>query len=188
MKVKELIKITALTVGEEETVNYLEGKAVSDLASVKKNVDLLLRCYNLIADELSCEYLPLKTMETFTPENNRIYFSAFSKPPLKILNVYNENMKKVPYKLINDYIWTQKDCVTVEYNYRLSPLGEDDEANYANGIIGPYTIAFGMASQFCLEKGRFNESEIYQEKYLLAIKSRIAQKGSLIIPARRWMG
>ena len=188
MTVKEVIKLTALMVGEDETVSYLQDEAVNDLTYAKKVTNILLRCYNLIVEELACEYFPLKKSEKISQViNGKIYFKDLEYSPIKIVGVYDENYQKVPYKLINDYISINKPCVIVEYNYRVKPLKESDEAVYANEIIGPYVLAYGMASQYCLEKGRLNESEIFQQKYIAGIKGRASEKGSLQLPQRRWI-
>ncbi len=188
MKIKELIKLTAETVGEEDTARYISGEAISEIACAKQNVELLLRCYNLIVDELACEYLPLKREEAIDAVNGKIYFSSLSLPPIRILNVYNKRGQKVPYKLVNDYIKVDEREVSVEYCHKLNFLKEEDDCPYSNGIIGPYTLAFGMASQYCLEKGRLNDSEIFQQKYLSSIRSRVAKRGNFKLPIRRWRG
>ncbi len=187
MKIKELIKLTAETVGEDEIARYINGEAISGISYAKQNVELLLRCYNLIVDELACEYLPLKREESVDAVNGKIYFSSLSLTPIRILNVYNQKGEKVPYKLVNDYIKVDEKKVTVEYCHKLNFLNEEDNCPYSNGIIGPYTLAFGMASQYCLEKGRLNDSEIFQQKYLSSIRSRVAKRGNLKMPVRRWI-
>ena len=75
----------------------------------------------------------------------------------------------------------------VEYNYRVEPSCEDDEVLYKDTVIGAYALAYGILAQYLLEKGRVSESNIYQEKYLSAIKARIAEKRKLKLPARRWI-
>ena len=187
MIVKDILKITAEMAGENQTVLYFDEKGVDDLAFCEENARLLLRCYNLIVEELALEYLPLKREEEVVSKQGKIYFSDLEFRPLRILNVRRKNGQKVPYKLVNDYLEVSNGEFIIEYNYRLEPAVEDDEVVYSDTVIGPYTLVYGMLSQYLLEKGRLSESDIYQDKYLSAIRARIAEKRQLKIPGRRWI-
>lgn len=187
MKVKEILKMSAEMAGEAQTALYFERKGVDDLALCEENAHLLLRCYNLITEELALEYLPLKKEEILTAKDGKIEFSRFTFKPLRILGVHTKNGQKVPYRLVNDYLELPNGEFKVEYNYRVEPSDEDDEVLYNDTVIGAYALAYGILSQYLLEKGRVSESNIYQEKYLSAIKARIAEKRKLKLPARRWI-
>ncbi len=187
MIVKDILKMTAEMAGENQTVLYFEEKGVDDLAFCEENARLLLRCYNLIVEELALEYLPLKREEEVTVKEGKIYFSNLDFIPLRIISVRLKNGRKVPYRFVNDYLEVENGDLIIEYNYRLKPALEDDEVAYCNTVIGPYALIYGILSQYLLEKGRVSESNLYQEKYLSAIRARIAEKRPLKIPGRRWM-
>ena len=189
MKIKEVIKLSAKLLEEKDVLTLLSGDVPEENAQAIEDKETLLCCYDLIRDELACEYLPLKKRELFSDiKDEKIYFSTFENSPLRILGVYDEKGEKVPYRLINDYVCVKKQRAFVEYNYRLNPIkSEEEECVYASGIIGPYCLAFGIASQFCAQKGRFNESDYFQSKYLEGVRARVAKRGNLKIPARRWL-
>ena len=188
MTVKEIIILTAEMIGEDEVVSYLSGGAPNDAVYAKKTAELLLRCYNYINDEIACEYFPQKYREEIKSINDgKIHFSNLEKTPFKILRVFAENGQKVPYKLINDYIKVNKDSVVVEYLFKIPKETLDDESYFASTVIGPYTMAFGVASQFCIERGRVNESDIFQNKYMDALRGRLANRAPLQLPERRWI-
>ncbi|MBQ3571956.1 MAG: hypothetical protein IJA15_03920 [Clostridia bacterium] len=188
MTVKEVIKLTAETVGEDDVVSYLEGKECFDIDYAKKVVNLLIKCYNLITDEIACEYFPQKQRQDFNNiTDKKIPLSSLNKTPLRILRVFAKNGQKLGYKLINDYIEVNNSDVTVEYLFKIPKATEDDEAYFASTVIGPYVLAYGIASQYLMERGRIKESEIYNEKYMQALRGRLAERSSLKIPQRRWM-
>ena len=187
MKVKEILKMTAEMAGESQLRAYYEQNAVDDVANCEENATLLLRCYNMIIEELALEYLPLMFKEELQSDNQKIYFSAFTHKPLRILAVYAENGKKVPYRFVNDYLEVENGKLSIEYYYRPNRADEEDEVVYNDTLIGFYTIAYGMLSQYLLERGRVSESNIYQEKYLNAVRARIAQRNNLKLPGRRWI-
>ena len=129
---------------------------------------------------------PTTESSFFKDKDNKIFFSAFEYQPLRILNTFDKYGQKLGYRLINDYILVNEKNACVEYEYRISKEGEEDESFYASKIIGPYVIAYGVASQYLTEKGRYSDADIFQSRYLQGIKSRLAKKGSLKMPKRRW--
>ena len=187
MTVKEILILTAKMLGEKQIVNLLTKQTCDDLQSVSEDKDMLLSCYNATTEELALEYLPLEFCEEFNGvTDNKIYFSSFSKKPLKIVSVCDLSGNKLPYKLINDYIYVERKSVKITYEYRPTMQNEEDEAVFSDNGIGPFTLCYGIASLYCLQKGRHSDAEGFFERYFSAIKSRIAEKRKIIIPARSW--
>ena len=187
MTVKEILILTAKLLGEKQIVNLLTKQTCDDLERVSEDKDILLSCYNATTEELALEYLPLEFCEEFSGvTDNKIYFSAFSKKPLKIVSVCDKMDNKVTYKIVNNYLFVERDNVKVTYEYRPAIQTEDDEAVFSDNVIGPFTLCYGIASLYCLQKGRHSDAEGFFEKYFSAIRSRIAEKRKIIIPARSW--
>jgi hypothetical protein len=172
--------------GEEQLVAFYNQEGVEDVATCEGSANLMLRCYNMIIEEIALEYLPLRFKEKIQANNGKIYFSELSKKPLRIMQVFNENNEKVPYKFVNDYLAVSNGSFTVEYAYRAEVATAESDCVYEETVIGPYAIAYGMLSQYLLERGRVSESNIYQEKYLSAVRARIAQRSNIKLPARGW--
>jgi hypothetical protein len=187
MKVKDILKIAAEMAGEEQLVAFYNQEGVEDVATCESSANLMLRCYNMIIEEIALEYLPLRFKEKIQANNGKIYFSELTKKPLSIMNVFNENNEKVPYKFVNDYLAVSSGSFTVEYAYRAEVATAESDCVYEETVIGPYAIAYGMLSQYLLEKGRMSESNLYQEKYLNSVWARISERKNLKLPARRWI-
>ena len=187
MTVKEILILTAKMLGEKQIVNLLTNQTCDDLQTVTEDKDMLLSCYNATTEELALEYLPLEFCEEFNGvTDNKIYFSSFSKRPLKIISVCGVSGNKLQYKIINDYIFVESKNVKVTYEYRPAMQTEKDEAVFSDNVIGPFTLCYGIASLYCLQKGRHSDAEGFFDRYFSAIKSRIAEKRKIIIPARSW--
>lgn len=187
MTVKEILILTAKLLGEKQIVNLLTKQTCDDLESVSEDKEMLLSCYNATTEELALEYLPLEFCEEFNGiKDGKIYFSSFTKKPLRIVSVCDVNDNKVSYKIVNDSIEVDKKSVKITYEYRPQMQTEDEEAVFSDNIIGPFTLCYGIASLYCLQKGRHSDAEGFFERYFSAIKSRIAEKRKIIIPARSW--
>ena len=140
----------------------------------------------MVTDELACEYAPILYSEQLESKNGKIAYSAFTKNPLKILSVKDENGKKCCYKSFIDYLEVADGLKSVVYEYRPKIQTEDEEAIFSNYKTGEYTLIYGIAAEFCLERGRVNESEIWSNKYYQGLKGRLSERRNLKIPARRW--
>ncbi len=186
MTVKNVLKITADLLGEKDVKDYLSGNVPDDSEYCKTTTALLKRCYDMVTDELACEYAPILYSEQLESKNGKIAYSAFTKNPLKILSVKDENGKKCCYKPFIDYLEVADGLKSVVYEYRPKIQTEDEEAIFSNYKTGEYTLIYGIAAEFCLERGRVNESEIWSNKYYQGLKGRLSERRNLKIPARRW--
>ncbi len=186
MTVKEVLEISAKQLGEQDALLLFCDKAPENTEYAEQTVKLLKQCYDLVTDEIACEFLPLKTTQRFNVNNNKILFSTFSKVPLKIVCITDENLNKCAYKVINDYLSVQNGVVEVTYEYRPEVQTLTEYANFVNGVIGAYVLCFGINAEFCFARGRYGESEKWREKFLSGIKNRIANKSAIKIPSRSW--
>lgn len=186
MTVKEVLCEAAKMLGETDVVNYLYDKVPENIDYCEETIAELKRCYNIITDEIACEYIPLETSEKFVVEGGKIEYSTFAKKPIRIKNVCGENGQKLPYKLFIGYLEVRADVVIVDYEYKPEEQSADDEAFYGNGIIGEYVLAYGIASEYCIAKGRIADAEVWDSKYINALRARVAEKRQLNIKARKW--
>ena len=187
MTVKKVMEIAADLLGEKDVKKYLTGKVPDDLNYCAETAELLKRCYDIITDELACEFLPVCFTETVECADGKAYYSDFSKVPLKIVSVTDENGNKCRYKLFIDYLETTCGKKNITYRYRPEIQSEDDEAIYASKSIGEFALAYGIAAEYCMHRGRTAESAEWGEKYYRSVKGRIAERRNLKIPARRWL-
>ncbi|MBQ7407812.1 MAG: hypothetical protein IJW13_00845 [Clostridia bacterium] len=187
MTIKEVLTLAANMLGEDEVVKLNEDKAVENVDYATQTLNLLKECYDVVTDELATEYCPVLASEDFNVSNKKILFSNFTKQPVKIICVKDEFNNKLAYKLINDYIQINSNGkITVEYHYRPAVCNFNDNALFANYVIGPYVLCYGILAEFCLQKGRLGECATWQDKYMKGIRGKTAKKGSYVMPARRW--
>ena len=58
MKVKDILKNACLFIGEKELALALEAETPSLEGKDEEKVDILLRCFNLVNQEIASDYLP----------------------------------------------------------------------------------------------------------------------------------
>jgi len=186
MTIKGLLGIAAEMLGEKDVSGYLEGNVPDDSAYCEDTTALLKRCYDVVADELACEYFPLKKTECFDATDGQIEYSDFSEKPVGIESVCDEKGNKLPYKAVIDRLNVYGHKVFVTYRFKPRIKALDDDADFADGVIGEYAICYGIATEFCIERGRLSDAELWNGKYDRALRGRLAERRKLKIRARKW--
>ena len=84
MTVKEVLDCAAFLLGKEETQAYLNQSEAEGTPQVQRETELLLRCYNIVENEIALDYLPLTAEESFIAENGTIPYTSFSRFPVSV--------------------------------------------------------------------------------------------------------
>lgn len=180
--VKEAIIAAAQTLDMQESVTgYLDGTDVTGEADTEN----LLRCFNLVESELALEYLPLCAEEELETQTGTVYFSELSRAPVRVLRVRDKWDNERPFKLFPDYLKTQSGSVKVEYSYLPETKGLDGASDFALQA-STRLFAYGMAAEYTLSCGRFEEAAVWDKKYKDAIAAAYRAKPCKKIRARRW--
>lgn len=183
MTVLEIIRAAATELGLADEVNdYLEGN--SDNA--KADTENLLRCFNLVENELALDYLPLHAEEELETQTGAIYYSEFSRAAVRVLKVTDGWGNELAFKLFPEYIKTQSDRVRVTYTYTPTEKGFADESEFLS-LVSVRLFAYGVAAEFCLSSGRFEEAAVWDNKYKEAISRAYRALPSKKIRSRRWV-
>ncbi len=181
MTVKEIILLAANEVGCGEKVQaYLAGGTDGEAETLA-----LLRCFNLVENELALDYLPLTAEEEVASDTGAIAFSALSKPAVRVVKVTDEWGNEAPFKLYPDKLKTLPGAVKIEYTY--TPTEKD-----LNGVpddtrrTSIRLFAFGVAAEYCLATGAYEESAVWDKKYKEAIEATYRCLKARKIQSRRW--
>lgn len=184
MLVGEVVALTAANLGRDDLAdeaNTLVGEPLGDLAS-------LVRCFNLVENEIALDYLPLVREETLAPVAGRIYFTRFSRAPVHIRRVTDGEGNALSFALTPDYLFLPADCgrVAVTYAYAPAEKGWREESELT-GRVSARLVSFGTACEFCLSKGQFGEAAIWEKRYRDALRSACSFRGKRMrMRPRRW--
>lgn len=182
MTVNEILVLAAGELGVEEKVkNYLEGTDEEG----KNLTEGLLRCFNLVENEVALDYLPLYCEEDVESETGAIRFDELSRGAVRILRITDESGNKLPFKLFPEYVKTQAGSVTVAYTYAPVKKAIGDDSDFVVQA-SPRLFAYGVASEYCLASGLFEEAAVWDKKYKDALAAAYRAKPSRIIRSRRW--
>lgn len=160
MKVSEVIELSAVLLDIELT------------DEVKND---LLKCYNLVEQELATDYFPILEVDKFFNVDDKIYFKDFSRNPYMLKGIQDFHGNSVSFRLTPEYINLIKNYNGGTFFVKYYYLPEEKEL-YSTCAYGAEYISilkYGIAAEYCLQQGNFELAKIYSDKY----KERIKLKG-----------
>lgn len=183
MKVKDIIIMTAAELGLLESVQaHLDGGENSVGA---RAAELLLTCFNLVENELALDYLPLLAEDELTSATGAVEYSALEYPVVKVLSVENEWGDSVKFKLFPTYLKTQAGKVKITYTYTPKEKGMDEASDYMTQV-SKRLFVYGMAAEYLLATGQFEEAAAWDRKYKEGIEAAYRVLPCKRIRSRRW--
>lgn len=168
-----LIKCASMS-GREDLVSKIEqATSLADISSEFKNdVKLLIDCFNGVMSKTFEFYLELYTSENIVSNaEKQIVYSNFSKTPIRIESVEDENKNPVSNVIRCYYIEVPKANEKYVVNYRYIPKfirDFSDDISYIDSRLET-VFCYGIVSEFFASKGNYTESEFYEKKFLTSL-------------------
>ena len=178
--VKEILCTAAELIGRGDLAREAEKGSSSS-----EELSLLLRCYNLVENEVALDYFPLKKQETVNTRTGKIYYTELSQTPVSVIKA---EMKggEIGFKLYPDYIEVSvSGDVAVTYVY--APAAKQLAGNAeCDARVAARVLAYGAAAEFLVGCGRFTEAAVFDKKYRDALRAAGSVRRTLSVHARRW--
>ena len=181
MKVKDCLLLAGELLG-------LDG-AITDLnagSSTSEETQTLLRCFQLVQSELALDYLPLFAEDEVETETGAVFFSELTYPPVRILKITGKIGGELDFTLFPEYVKTEAGKLKVRYTYAPTEKTIDDECDFALGV-STRLVAYGVASEYALAVGLYEEANVWEKKYKDAISAVYRLKRAKPIKSRRWV-
>ena len=187
MTYKDCLKVASLYLDERNLYDYLNGiKSDCDDETARK-MRYLCSCVDVIANEICCEYFPIKHVEKATAKNGKIAYKSLSKYVVDV-RFLKKDGQKVNYDLFADGIAVDSDG-EYEVCYEYTPKsynGDPDAELQLYGRITPRVVGVGAAAEYCLAFDRFDEAITYDKMFKDALVGVEKSRGKLRIKKRRW--
>ena len=184
MKVKDIIKNSALMLGLTDAVEIIEDEQKTELEKLNdETVGTLFRLCQFSVRELCTHYLPILKQVEITTSNKEYPLSSLNNF-IKIKSI-KFNGAIVDYKIVNRIITFDEDgSFTVEFYAYPTISNIDDEINFMEDY-GLDVAVLGLCAYFCLTKGMFEDFDQFHEEYVERAKS-IKELKNVNMPQRRW--
>ena len=184
ISVKNAVCAAAQTLGIADGVEaYLENQ--TDEVG-KKDVELLVECFNRVENELALDYLPLTTEDVIVTATGEVPYLALAYPAARILCVEDENGNSLKYKLFPDRLETQVGKVKVIYTYTPSEKNVNGVSDYQTAV-SERLFVYGIAAEYSLAVGELEAASVWDKKYKEAIEAAYRLRPVKRLRSRRWV-
>lgn len=184
MKVKDvLIKVRELLNLPQDVHYNITGEAYGNAG--QEEVNTLVRCFNAVENELAVDYLPLYQEDVVQTDTGAVFYTSFSRRAVRILEVKDENGNALQYTIFPQYIKTQKGKVVIRYSYAPEEKFLYSDSEYQLEIA-ERVLEYGIATEYCLMRGMFEEANVWEKKYKHALKTAYKAYPSVVLRSRRW--
>lgn len=188
MTVREIAEETAVLLGRMDLFTYLNGTEACDNATeLEKESEILVRCINIVLNEIANEYVPLKKMVEVVTENGIVSYDDFGEVVLDIVEITDDYGNKIKYKLYPEYLKTKPGSVNIEYTYLPDKKTLEDEIGYKNGRVSGRIVAYGTAGEYCLINGNYEEAYMWDKRYKDSLTYVTGARKKLNLKVGRWI-
>lgn len=180
MKLKEIVKTTAMYLGRNDVITYLEDTNANASSNVLELINNLTRCANLVINELALSYIPMYKEESISTTDNRVNYSDLDENVNEVIAVFDEYGNDVDYKINPEYIECNLNRVKIRYKYLPSNYGLNDDIGYSENQVSARIIAYGTASEVCLLSREYQESLMWRNRFNDGISCVLMPKNRII--------
>ena len=180
MLVKDIIKTTSSMLNREDVLDYLNDKTQDVGQDTLPTINLLVNLLNLVVSELAGTFIPMIKSEEIKVNSNKIYYSDLEEKCIKVLCVYDDKGNKLDFEQSVEFIYVNADCAVVEYEFVPPNYDLESQIGYKESDITSSALSYGLASEYCICKGSFEEAVMWHERYVNSIYEKRKLKNATI--------
>lgn len=201
MKLREIIKLSSIMLGLDDILtmeelyntsfditdenSYLQSDEETNAINIR-NLNLLVRCFNLAYSEIATDYVSLKFKETIEVATGYIDLGTLTKKFYKLINIENSKGKKVKFEMYSNKLYLENGIYTIIYSYIPEFATLNTELETFDGKILDRVFAYGLNKEYCYISGLYSEAESWKNKFEDSLKL-VLLKQNFNLPRRRWL-
>jgi len=185
---KDILKLSATFLGLEDVVLFLTKPSSEISDEVDKKLNDLIAILNYVLRNITKEYFPLNHEEVLTSNNQcEVYFNTFEYNPISINDVKNSLLDSVTYNIYPEYLKVGKpnNNYLIKYNYVPKKIVNIDDSLVLPLGLEPFTVCYGIASEYALSKLLYSEAEMWESKFKNSLETYRSIKGERRFHSRR---
>ena len=194
MKIFDAVYTAAVLLGLDEICDgmtspkfdALNPKAVLGEENAKE-LELLVRCCNLVLTEVSEAGFPLKAVcSVNVGSDGKIRYTDLPQTPSEIIAV-RKGGKLTPHRAYYDCVTVKVsgEC-EVEYSFAPPKAVLSGVSAYESGRPSARLIAYGIAREYCLISGMTDEAGTWDSRFTTCIEDETTERREKKVRARVW--
>ena len=185
MTVKDILKLVCEFVDERDILSKWNSSTELS-SSEQKKVDRMVKCFNLVNQEIASDYLPFLTEEAIDVSDGPLYFANLSKTVINVYEVRNAFGFSLHFKNFANHIKIDGHGKKVVYSYLPNELTLNQDVEKLRGL-SERVYAYGVACEFLLLEGFGNDAELWEERFKEALFILSRKRGEHLLPERRFL-
>lgn len=185
MTVKEVIALAAENLGRDDLAALADGGEAAE-EDGDEEIGSLLRCYNLVENEVALDYFPLRKTETLAADGDFIAYADFGRRPVHVEKALVGG-RLARFSAYPDGIRLTDggDRAEITYSYAPSKKSIADDCECSAFVLAR-CLSYGVAGEFCLTSGETGRAATWQRRYYDALRAFGLLKKTLRVRSRRW--
>ena len=186
MKAIEIIKLACDFTGNDELAVKLdqEGSVLSN--NEKKVVSTLLKCFNLVQNEVACQYIPLVAFQDVMTNDFKVDYSNFDKKPIAIISAKDKFGRNLRFKAFPEYMVVFSGKAKVKYHYMPQEISSID-SDIEEPLLPMRIYAYGVAREYFLLQNLSDDADIWEVRFKDSLSVFARKKQDVKMPCRRWL-
>lgn len=189
MSTKQILELTATFLGKEELLNcaYFTGSDEQISNEDAKELDMLLRCLNLVVSDISTEYLPIYREKDITFNDGKMNLKDIDSDLFQIVSLKDEYNNNIRFRIFDSHISANCEHAHIVYTVFAKTCTLDGEVEKFSTIIPFRVLSYGTAMEYCFISSLFDDAQIWESRYKNSLLSLSSKKHNIVMPKRRWI-
>ena len=192
MKIADAVYTAAVLLQLDELCDGMNAEGFSAKEPTKtlsdeqaRELDILLRCGNLVLQELSEGEFPLRgQMQCET--DGKLTYARLPQRVTHILGV-KQGGKNVPFTEWHDCITLPvSGKITVAYAYSPAAVSLSSASPYPTDVPSARLLAYGIAREYCLISGMSQEASLWDSRFVACVADEAHVRGEKRVRPRVW--
>lgn len=159
----------------------------TDSEEVISKIVKLLKCLNLVYQDLTRDYLPLETMEEITFTDGKFEYKNLSLVVRDIIKIEDKYGFGHSFKCFPTFVQADVTKAKITYTYEPEDLVLFDEINAFAGKLSERILAYGVAMEYFFLSSLSDEAAVWENRYISSLENALRKKSNIIMPKRRWI-
>lgn len=161
--------------------------STTDSEEVVSKIVKLLKCLNLVYQDLTRDYLPLETVEDIVFTDGKFEYKNLSLVVRDIIKIEDEYGFGHSFKCFPTFVQADVTKAKITYTYEPEDLVLFDEINAFAGKLSERILAYGVAMEYFFLSSLSDEAAVWENRYISSLENALRKKSNIIMPKRRWI-
>ncbi len=189
MKTKQVLNMVCVFLGKEDLLScpYFTESDEQVTQDQQKELDMLLRCLNLVTSEISTDYLPIYKTKEITLNDGEFDLKDIDENIFQIVKLEDEFGNSCKFKIIGDTIKASVTNCKIIYTSFAQKATLDGDVETFSCTMPDRVLAYGTAMEYSFISSLYDDASVWESRYKNALLCLSQKKHNLVMPKRRWL-